>query len=135
MSDRSDSGTAFSIRIFPIHSSCITNNLDLDLAEVLPAIHGLTRCDTTREIGTNSRAMKEGTSNGYKPLYYFDGDKLSEQMINDAGNFLFKCITKHDVDTFNELVIVCHEKHLQFDIERFPPTSDSFRQHIMRAYF
>ena len=28
----------------------------------------------------------------------------------------------------------CHEKYLEFDIERFPPTSDNIRQHILRAY-
>ena len=36
---------------------------------------------------------------------------------------------------FDELRnLVYHEKHLQFDIERFPPTSDSITQHILRAY-
>ena len=56
-------------------------------------------------------------------------------MIESAEQFLLKCITKHCVDTFDELrLMVYHEKHLQFDIERSPPTSDSIRQHILRAY-
>ena len=57
-------------------------------------------------------------------------------MIRNAEKFLLKCVTKHDVETFDELrYLVFHEKHLVFDIERFPPTSDSMRQHILRAYF
>ena len=61
-------------------------------------------------------------------------DVLSNEMTADAEKFLLKCITKHDVDTFDELrFIVYHEKYLEFDIERFPPTSDNIRQHILRA--
>ena len=56
-------------------------------------------------------------------------------MIAVAEKFFLKCITKHDVDTFDELrFIVYHKKYLEFDIERFPPTSDNIRQHILRAY-
>ena len=56
-------------------------------------------------------------------------------MIADAEKFLLKCLTKHDVDTFDEMrFIVYHEKYLQFDIECFPPTSDNIRQHILHAY-
>ena len=40
-----------------------------------------------------------------------------------------KCMAKHDVDAFDELhFIVYHENYLEFDIERFPPTSDNIRQ-------
>ena len=56
-------------------------------------------------------------------------------MIDEAGKVLLKCITKHDVDTFDELhFIVYHEKYLEFGIECFPPPSDNRRQHILRAY-
>ena len=128
VSGRSDSRT-----VFPIHD--LADDLVPDLAEVLPAIHALTGCDTASKVGTKSRAVKEGANNGYDLLYSFGREELSVQMIADAEKFLLKCITKHDVDTFNELrFIVYHEKHLQFDIERFPPTSDSIRQHILRAY-
>ena len=55
-------------------------------------------------------------------------------MIADAENFLLKCVTKQDVDTFNELCfIVYHEKYLEFDIERFLLTFDNITQHILRA--
>ena len=53
-------------------------------------------------------------------------------MIANAEKFLLKCITKHDVDPFDELrFIVYNEKYLEFDSERFPPTSDNIRQHIL----
>ena len=45
-------------------------------------------------------------------------------MIADAEKFYLKCITERDVDTFTD------EKYLEFDIERFPPTSDNIRQHV-----
>jgi len=58
-------------------------------------------------------------------------------MIQDAEKFLVSCVSPRNVETFDELRnIVYHEKHLKFDIERFPlpPTSGSIREHILRAY-
>ena len=118
--------------MFPIHD--FAHDLDSDLDEVLPAIHALTGCDTATKVGTKSRAVREGAG-CYHLLYAFGRDALSHEMIADAAKFLLKCITKHDVDTFDELrFIVYHEKYLEFDIERFPPTSDNIRQHILRAH-
>ena len=126
------SGQANSRTFFPVHN--LVNDLDLDLVEVLPAIHALTGCDTASKVGTKSRAVREGAG-CYHLLYAFGRDALSDEMIADAEKFLLKCITKHDVDTFDELrFIVCHEEYLKFDIECFPPTSDKIRQHILRAY-
>ena len=79
-------------------------------------------------------AKLEGAGS-YHLLYAFGSDALSDEMIADAEKFLLKCITKHDVDTFDELrFIVYHEKYLEFDIKRFPSTSDNIREHILRAY-
>ena len=56
-------------------------------------------------------------------------------MIQDAEKFLVSCVSPRNVETFDELRnIVYHEKHLKFDIERFPPTSGAIREHILRAY-
>ena len=113
--------------ILPIHD--LANDLDSDFVEVLPAIHALIGCDTSSKVGTKSRAVREG-ADCYRLLYTFGWDALSDEMTADAEEFLLKCITKHDVDTFDELrFIVYHEKYLEFDIERFPPTSDNIRQH------
>ena len=117
---------------FPLHD--LANDLDSDLAEVLPAINVLTGWDAASKEGRKSRAVREG-AHSYYLLYAFGRDALSDQMIDDAGKFLLKCITKHDVDTFDELhFIVYHEKYLKFGIECFPPPSDNRRQHILRAY-
>ena len=126
------SGQGNSRTFFPIND--LANNLDSDLVEVLPVIHTLTGCDTASKVGTKSRAVREGAG-CYHLLYAFGRVALSDEMIADAETFLLKCITKHDVDTFHELrFIVYHEKYLELDIERFPPTSDNIRQHMLRAY-
>ena len=126
------SGQGNSRTFFPINDPA--NNLDSDLVEVLPVIRTLTGCDTASKVGTKSRAVREGAG-CYHLLYAFGRVALSDEMIADAETFLLKCITKHDVDTFHELrFIVYHEKYFELDSERFPPTSDNIRQHILRAY-
>ena len=126
------SGRGNSRTFFPIHD--FANHLDSDLAENLPAIHALTRCDTASKVGTKNRAARE-EANCYQLLYAFGRDVFRDEMIADAEKFLLKCITKHDVDTSDELrFIVCNEKYLKLDNERFPSPSDNIRQHILRSY-
>lgn len=92
-------------------------------------MHTFTGCDETSKVGRKSWAIK-GANNGYELLHYFARDELREQETTDTEKFFLKCIIKYDVDTCNELLfIVYHEKHMQFVIERFRPTSDSIRQH------
>ena len=80
------------------------------------------------------QAVREG-ADCYHLLCTFGRNALSDEMIADAEKFLLKRITKHDVDTFDELpFIVYPENYLEFDIERFPPISDNIRQHILREY-
>ena len=125
------SGRGNSRTFFPIHD--LINYLNSDLVENLPAIHTLTRCYTASKVGTKSRADREIT-NCYQLLYACGRDTLREETIADVEKFLLKCITKHDVDTFDELrFIVYYDKHLVFDIEHFPPTSDTISQHILRS--
>ena len=126
------SGRGNSRTFFPLHD--LANDFGSDLAEVLPEINVLTGCDTTCKEGRKSRAVREG-ADSYYSLYVLGRDALSDKMIDDAGKFLQKCITKHDIDTFNELhFIVYHEKYLEFGIECFPPPPDNRRQHILRAH-
>ena len=115
---------------FPIHG--LVHDLDSDLVEGLPAIHALTGCDTVSKVGAKSRAVRQG-ADCYHLRHAFGRVALSDEMIANAEKFILKCITKHDADTFDELrFIVQHDKYLEF--ERFPPTSDNIRQHILRAY-
>ena len=126
------SGRENSRTFCPLHD--LANDLVSDLAEVLPASNVLTGWDTASKEGGKSRAVREGAG-CYYLLYAFSRDALSDEMIDEAGKVLLKCITKHDVDTFGELhFIVYHEKYLEFGIECFPPPSDNRRQHILRAY-
>ena len=116
------SGRGNSRTFFLIHG--LANDLDSDLFEVLKAIHALTGCDTASKVDTKSRAVRKG-ADCYHLLYLFGRDVLCDEMIADAEKFYQKCISTCDVDTFNELCFIAyHEKYLEFDTERFPPTSD-----------
>ena len=62
---------------------------------------------------------------------------LNRTMLSSCQSMVhfLRCVTKHEIDTFDDLrYLVYHEKYQEFDIDRFPPTSDSIRQHILRAY-
>ena len=81
------------------------------------------------------KLLKKANESAYNLLYYFGKNEISQNMIADAEKFLVQCITSDDTNNFDELRFnVYHKKHLQFDIERFPPTSASIRQHILCAY-
>ena len=84
-----------------------------------------------QNILPKSRAVRKG-ADCYHLLYAFDMDALSNEMIADAEKFLLLCITKHDVDTFNELRLLSIDS--KSTIELFLQTSDNIRQHILRAY-
>ena len=127
LSGRSDSRT-----FFPIHK--LSSQLDANFIRVLIPVYGLTGADRISKVGTKTKAAKEGLENS-ELLSGFGQEEISEEMIRKAEEFLLKCVTKHNVNTFDELrYVVYHEKHLEFNIKRFPPTSDSIRQHILRAY-
>ena len=126
------SGRANSRTFFPIHN--LSKSLEPDLINVLIPLHALSGADCLSKVGTKSGALKAGEQN-YELLSGFGQEELSEEMISNAEKFLLKCVTKHEVNTFDELrYVVYHEKYSQFDIERFPPTSDSIRLHISRGY-
>ena len=73
---------------------------------------------------------------GYKLLYSFGRSELTDQMIADAEKFLVRCISqKCNLDCFDDLRYeIYDDKKFQFDMEKFPPTSKSIKQHIRRAY-
>ena len=58
-------------------------------------------------------------------------------MIYQAEMFLIQCISKDSLlDSFDEIrEEMFYKSSLKLDIEKFPPTSDSIRLHILRAYF
>ena len=58
-------------------------------------------------------------------------------MIHQAKMFLVQCISKDSfLDSSDEICeAMFYKSSLKLDIEKFPPTSDSIRLHILHAYF
>ena len=58
-------------------------------------------------------------------------------MIYQAEKFLIQCISKDSsLNSFDEIhEEMFYKSSLRLDIEKFLPTSDSVRLHILRAYF
>ena len=62
---------------------------------------------------------------------------LTQEMIYQAEKFLIQCISKDSLlDSLDEIrEEMFYKSALKLDIEKFPPTSDSVRLYILRAYF
>ena len=58
-------------------------------------------------------------------------------MVSGAEKFLVKCISsKSELDNFDDIRYeTYHDKKFRFDLERFPPTSETIKEHIKHAYF
>jgi len=127
-------GRSSSRFIIPIHD--LINVMESDLIDILPAVHALTGCDTTSKIGTKTSAFKTAEKYGYELIYSFGKSELTEQMINNAERFLVRCLSSNEnIGCFDELRYeVFHKKQLQFNIETFPPISNSIKIHIKRAF-
>ena len=70
-------------------------------------------------------------------IHAFGQSELTNYMIANAKKFLIKCLSpSHKCTHFDDLRYdVYHEKKFHFDLEKFPATSESMKQHIRRAYF
>ena len=118
---------------FPVHS--LYEQLPTNVANVLPAVHALTGCDTVSKVGTKRMILKASFDH-YNLIQDFGKAPLSEDMMISAEKFLLRCIcTDQHVSTFDDLrVEIYHKNSLKFDIERFPPSSNAVREHIKREY-
>ena len=127
------SGRGESRSFFPVHS--LYEQLPTNVADVLPAVHALTGCNTVSKVGTKSRALKASFDH-YNLIQDFGKAALSEDMMISAEKFLLRSIcTNQHVSTFDDLgVEIYHKNSLKFDIKRFPPSSNAVRVHIKRAY-
>ena len=56
----------------------IVNDIDSDVADVLPAVHALTGCDTTSKIGTKAAALKTAFACGIELLHSFGKTEISD---------------------------------------------------------
>ena len=112
------------------------DDLDTEVADILPAMHALTGCDTTSKVGAKASRLQAAIEESQKILSDFGRGELSENMTAMAEYFLKKCVSNTtELQTFDELRHhVYHTKNFLLDIERLLCTSNAIRLHIHRAY-
>ena len=112
----------------------LVDSMNDEVIEILPAVHAH-GYDTSSKIGTKVKALKAAETNGNEVLCFFGKSELTENMIDDAEKYLLHCVSHECISSFDELRNdTYHKKLQQFDLEKFPPTSSSIRQHTLRAY-
>ena len=91
----------------------------------------------TAQVGTKYSALCAAGKNIHSLLNLFGKYNLTQEMIYQADMFLIQCILKDSsLDSFDEIrKEMFYKSSLKLDIEKSPPTSDSIRLHILRAYF
>ena len=69
-------------------------------------------------------------------MHYFENIALKDQIITDAESFLVKCISPNCcIECFDELRHkTYYDKTFSFNLEKFPPTSESIRQPIKQTH-
>ena len=129
-----NSGKCDSINVTPVHTIVI--NMDNTVADVLPAVHALTGCDTTSKAGTKSAAFQAAMKCGYELLYSFGKSQISDQMILLAEKFLLECISKSsERNNFDAVRFETYlQKSFQLDLEKLPSTSSSIHTYIKREF-
>ena len=128
ISGQNDSATAV-----PVHS--LVYHMNAAVVDILPPVHALTGCDTTSKVGTKSATLKTVNECDYELLCFFGKTELTDEIISNAEKFLLKCVSDQNLDKFDNIRYELYHKKLhQFDVEKFPHTSNSTRQYILRAY-
>ena len=110
--------------------------LDPDVVDILPALHALTGCDSTSKVAKLS-AVRLAREGGNSLLHSFGRGTFTDEILYDSEKFLVKCISPKSIsDTFDDLRYeVYQDKKFKFDLEKFPPTNKTIKEHIKRAYF
>ena len=76
---------------FAILVRTIFDQLDTEVADILPAMHVLTDCHTTSNVETKASGLEAAIEEGQKLLFDFERGELSEKMIPMVEYFLTKC--------------------------------------------
>ena len=71
----------------------IFEELDTEVADILPAMHAIGGCENTKNIGLKAPERQAAVEEGQKLLYYFGRDDLLENMIPMAEYFFTKFIS------------------------------------------
>ena len=122
-------GLSKSRTFVPVHKA--VDILKLDVIEILPIVHALKGCDPNSAIASKKSALRVAKMIGYEYLHSFGNIVLTDHIITNDESFLVKCISPNfSIKCFDELR---HETYYD-NLEKFPPTSESIRQHIKREY-
>ena len=91
--------------------------MDPCVADIMPAVHALSGCDTTSKVATKASALHTAEKTVYEQLQSFGKCPISEEMIAAAEKFLVDCISKDSkVQTFDELRFQMYRrKNFQLD--------------------
>uniref|UniRef100_A0A6P7FZ99 Uncharacterized protein LOC114325789 n=1 Tax=Diabrotica virgifera virgifera TaxID=50390 RepID=A0A6P7FZ99_DIAVI len=106
------------------------------VCSILPALHHLTGGDYTSKVGTKARALKENPTQ-YLQNFARDCSPFSiEKCTKNAEKFLVNITKTVDCNctSFDELRVWIY-KHKNSVIENLPPTSNSIKLHILRAFY
>ena len=122
------------MQLFPLNK--VLENFEGHVIDQLPAAHCLSGCDTVAKVGTKNAVLNvlKGEDN---LLTYFGKDRLDEDMIADAEEFLVKIVASKKMKslmTFDELRVKTYLQSRNKRIVDLPCTSKSLRQNIKRAY-
>ena len=117
-------GKKNSRKFFPVYE--VFNKIEPD---VLPALHALTGCESTSKVSTKAAALSTAIEGGQS--------KVTDDLIANTKKFLIRCLSLRSICThFDHLRYeIHHKKKFQFDLEKYPATSENMKQHILYAYF
>ena len=116
-------------------SQSLVDYMDDDVVDILPPVHALTGCDITSKVGTKPAALKTENECGYELLSFFGNTELTDEIISNAEKSVLRRISDQNLRKFDDMRYELYLKKLnQVNLENFPPTISSMRQHILRAY-
>ena len=109
--------------VSPVQSAASV--LGIENVKILPAIHALSGCDTTSNIGTKNKAFKMSKLNRFQVgLAKFGEDIVTEEIIELVEEFLIKALATNEVkavgvksfDAFRYFVFHIRKKNIELDI-------------------
>lgn len=66
---------------------------------------------------------------------FFGKTEITDEITGNSEKFLLKCISKENLDKFDDQGYELYHKKLnKFNVVKLPPTSSSVRQHTLWVY-
>ena len=123
-------GSGQTARYVPLHE--LSEALDKQVIETLPAIHSLTGCDTTSKFGTKHSALTQAKDCAYI-IQEFGREELTDNMIEKAEEYLTRVLSK-GFKEMDDLRTSKYHQMKKLDFTKLPPASWIVYLHIKRAY-